>query len=204
MPPAQRRIDQAGPRIVMTRPAAPATAGQERTSKGLEQFFAAIDGQENLSIIDFGGASQANISFITDLGHRLYADDVLRSVDQTFGTGEGARERQSDPDAIAQYLSQNLTFHEASVGGALVWDTLQFLAPPLLEAIMQRLYTVMRPGAHLFAIFSAREKATTASSYAYRITGSRTFTLSLRSERPVGQIFNNRSIEKLFQGWGSI
>src|SRR6476646_1544828 len=42
-----------------------------RRSNGAEQFFSALQGTEGLSILDLGGASQANISFITDLGHRL-------------------------------------------------------------------------------------------------------------------------------------
>src|SRR5581483_1031306 len=124
----------------------PVSLGQERTSKGLEQFFAGLENRVNLSIIDFAGASQANITFITSLGHKLYADDVLRSVDQSFGTGVEAMEKQSDPDAIAEFISQNLDFDHASFDGALIWDTLQFFAPPLLEAVMQKLYQALRPG----------------------------------------------------------
>src|SRR5690348_10000172 len=59
-----------------------------RRSNGAEQFFAALQGTEGLSILDLGGASQANISFITDLGHRLSSDDIAGTMDQCFGDGD--------------------------------------------------------------------------------------------------------------------
>src|SRR5579885_2689595 len=102
----------------MARTAAPATPNQQqRTSNGLEQFFSSIRDRENLSLIDLAGASQANISFITELGHRLYADDMLRSLDDSFGPAEGMLERQADPERIEQFLNLGFDFPECSVDG---------------------------------------------------------------------------------------
>lgn len=56
-----------------------------RASRGLEQFFAYHRGQVGLSILDFAGASQQNINFITNLGHRLYSEDFVRTLDDIFG-----------------------------------------------------------------------------------------------------------------------
>src|SRR5437879_1028506 len=56
-----------------------------RPSRGLEQFFAYIRGQQGLSVLDLAGASQDNINFITNLGHRLYSEDFVRSLDDNFG-----------------------------------------------------------------------------------------------------------------------
>jgi len=39
-----------------------------------------------MSILDFAGASQATISFVTNYGHRLYSDDFVRQLDQVFGS----------------------------------------------------------------------------------------------------------------------
>jgi hypothetical protein len=179
-------------------------ASQQRTSNGLDQFFASIRDRENLSLIDLAGASQANISFITELGHRLYADDMLRSLDDAFGPAEGILERQADPRRIEDFLNQGFDFPECSVDGALVWDTLQFLGPELLQALVDRLYHIMRPDAHLLAIFHGNEKARTVPTYYYRITSARTVTIVPRGERAPAQVFNNRLIEKLFQRWAAI
>jgi hypothetical protein len=42
-----------------------------RRSRALEEFFLDIRGQSGLTILDLGGASQENVNFITNLGHRL-------------------------------------------------------------------------------------------------------------------------------------
>ena len=60
--------------------------------------------ETNLSILDFSGASQANISFITSLGHRIYSNDVLRTMEEAFG-GEGDFiANQADPARAALFL----------------------------------------------------------------------------------------------------
>src|SRR5690349_12656245 len=56
-----------------------------RPSRGLEQFFAYVRGQVGLSILDLAGASQQNINYITNLGHRLYSEDFVRTLDDVFG-----------------------------------------------------------------------------------------------------------------------
>src|SRR5690349_15519415 len=51
-----------------------------RPSRGLEEFFRYIRDQSGLTILDLGGATQQNVSFITSLGHRLYSEDFLRTL----------------------------------------------------------------------------------------------------------------------------
>ncbi len=183
--------------------ASPAQA-QNRASHGLEQFFSSIEGEENLSILDFAGASQANVSFITALGHRIYSNDVLRSLEETFGREADFLANQEDPERSRQFLQESLEFPGQTFDGALLWDTLQFLAPPLLEATVERLYEVLRPGSYLLAFFHADEKARTAPLYCYRIVEKKVMSLTPRGQaRPV-QYFNNRSLEKIFQKFQSV
>jgi hypothetical protein len=56
-----------------------------RPSRGLEEFFNYIRGQSGLRILDLGGANQQNVTFITNLGHRLYSEDFLRILNEVFG-----------------------------------------------------------------------------------------------------------------------
>src|SRR5438876_5695550 len=59
-----------------------------RPSRGLEQFFAFLRDQVGLSVLDLAGASQQNINFITNLGHRLYSEDFVRTLDDVFGDAD--------------------------------------------------------------------------------------------------------------------
>jgi hypothetical protein len=170
-----------------------------RHSNGLDQFFAGMRGQYGLNILDFAGASQANVTFITNLGHRLSSEDYLRSLELTFGD-EHFYENQDDPEYSAKFLHDNLNFPDGHFDGALVWDALQFLSPPLLEATVERLYKILRPGSSMLAFFHADEKAEQVPLYNYRIADEKNLLLTPRGTRKRAQYFNNRGLEKLFQG----
>jgi hypothetical protein len=170
-----------------------------RHSNGLDQFFTGLRGQAGLNILDFAGASQANVTFITNLGHRLSSEDYLRSLEITFGN-ENFYENQDDPEQAEKFLQENLNFPEGNFDGALVWDALQFLSPPLLQATVERLHHILRPGSSLLAFFHADEKADQVPLYSYRIADEKNLLLTPRGSRKRAQFFNNRGLEKLFQG----
>ncbi len=162
-----------------------------------------IQDRSDLTILDMAGASQNNIDFVTSLGHRLYSDDILRTLDEAFG-GDDFVANQSDARRTSFFFEQSLDFPEQHFDGALLWDTLQFLAPPLLQLTVDRLYRILRPGAYLLALFNADEKVKTAATCSYRIADRKTLLLAPRERtRPV-QFMNNRGIEKLFQNFQSL
>jgi SAM-dependent methyltransferase len=177
---------------------------QTRASHGLEQFFTSIQGEQNLSILDFASASQDNINFITALGHRIYSNDTIHAMDEIFGVDGAFATNQSDPKLATRFLEETLAFNEQSFDGALLWDTLQFLTPPLLEQTVEQLYRVLRPGSFLLAFFHAEEKMAAAPVYSYRIAGPKTISLSARGGARPAQYFNNRGLEKLFQKYQSV
>lgn len=180
-----------------------ASSLETRHSHGLEQFCAAIEERPGLSILDLSGASQATVSFLTNYGHRLYSDDFLHQLDQCFGEGD-FYDNQTNPLMAGKFLENAFAFPDQSFDGALVWDTLQFLNAQLLHTVVGRLHRVLRPGASLLALFHAEERLDTIPTYSYRIADHRTITLVLRGRRRPAQIFNNRSLEKLFQDFGSV
>lgn len=179
-------------------------AGVTRSSNGLDQFFASLQDRENLNILDLAGASQANISFITNLGYRIYSDDILHTLDDAFGSNSDFLENQADPKRIDMFLRQSLDFPDAHFDGALVWDTLQFLSPLLLQETVDRLCRILRPQASLLAFFNAEEKLSSIPVSSYRIVNSKSLLLLPRGERKPAQFFNNRSLEKLFQNFYSV
>jgi hypothetical protein len=179
-------------------------ATYSRQSNGLEQFFAAIRDMQGLDILDLAEANQSNVSYITNLTHRIYSEDFLRSLDTAFGAPGEFYSNQADPNRTDSFVGQMFDFPENHFDGALVWDSLQYLAPPLLQVTVERLSRAMRPGAYMFALFHADEKAQSVPVYSYRISDARTLLLSPRGTRKPAQFFNNRGLEKLFQGFQSI
>jgi SAM-dependent methyltransferase len=168
-----------------------------RQSSGTEQFFASLRTDETLSILDMTGANQANISYLTGLGHRLSSEDLLGAMDQCFGDGDFF-ENQTMPSRAQRFFDQSLLFPENHFDAALVWDTLQFFAPGLLEQVIEKLMRVMRPGGLILAFFSSNEKVDHLPLFSYRIQDAKTLLLMPRGTERQVQYANNRSIERLF------
>src|SRR5689334_23796404 len=81
-----------------------------RQSRGLQEFFTYIRDQSGLTILDLGGATQQNVNFITNLGHRLYSEDFLQILNETFGLDDTVD--QSNPGRIDYFLRQSLDYPE--------------------------------------------------------------------------------------------
>jgi hypothetical protein len=170
-----------------------------RQSRALEQFLVTLRDQPPSAILDLGGANQANISYLTSLGHRLSSENVLHSLDNIWGDPNLSESRK-----IEDFLDQTLNYQDASFGGVLVWDTLQFMPQPLLEAVVQRLGSVLVSGAQVLAYTPADERSRVIPSYAYRIVDWRTIHVQPRELRQRENYFNNRSVERLFQNFTAV
>jgi hypothetical protein len=172
-----------------------------RSSRGLEQFFFSIRDVVGLSVLDCAGANQENINYLIELGHKVYSQDLVRSIEDAFGLDVA---NQTNPGQIEAFLKQNFEYPPGTFDGVLLWDALQFMSPPLLAATVDRLFEVMRPGAYLLAFFTAVERATDVPSYAFRIVDNKTISVTDRGVRSAGQVFNNRTLEKLFGKFDSV
>lgn len=177
---------------------------QTRNSSGLAEFCASLEERPGLNILDLAAANQHTVSFITNYGHRLYSDDILRQLDETFGTGADFFENQQNPRLLQEFLDKALLFPEQEFDGALVWDTLQFLSAPVLAAVIERLHQILRPGSCTLALFSANEHAQEVPLYSYRMIDPKTIGLNSRGARKPAQPFNNRALEKLFHNFHSV
>ncbi len=175
---------------------------ETRQSRGLEQFFGSFRDQSGLSILDLGGACQENINFITSLGHKFYSEDFLRIFQETFGEEIAD---QANPGRIDFFLRQGLEYPDEQFDGVLAWDVLEYMEPPLLSATTERLLRVLKPQGYLLAFFRSDDREKTAPCYAFRIQDLRTLQVTHYGERaPSKQLFNNRSLEKLFQKFESV
>jgi hypothetical protein len=173
-----------------------------RQSRALEQFFGHIRDQSGLMILDLGGANQDNVSFITNLGHRLYSEDFVRTLRDTFGSEDP--NEQGNSGQIEYFLQQNLDYAEGHFDGVLIWDTLEYLGPALLAATIERLHYVVRPGGYMMAFFHSDDRLQQVPYYNFRIREANQLQVAQRGARQPAQLFNNRSLEKLFQRFESV
>jgi SAM-dependent methyltransferase len=177
------------------------TTVDTRASRGLEEFFAQIRDQSGLTILDLGGATQKNVTFITELGHRLYSEDFLAILHETFGGNEN---EQANPGQIEYFLKQTLDYPEGQFDGVLVWDVLEYLTPALLNAVIERLHRVVKPKSYMLAFFHSDDKLQGVPCYTFRIAEMNALEVSQQGLRKPAQLFNNRSLEKLFGRFDSV
>lgn len=183
---------------------APRSASEQfRQSHGLEQFFASLGERSGLNVLDLGEFTQNNVVHITMLGHRLFVEDLLQSVDSIFGVGD-PNETQASPEKVREFLDQILQFEEQQFDGILVWGVLEHLSRPLLGAVLERLKKLLRPHGAMFACFHAEARGLMVEKNSFRIIDSKTVTLAPRGLRRAAQVYNNRAIEKLFDGFQSV
>jgi hypothetical protein len=173
-----------------------------RPSRGLAEFFTQIRDTSGLTILDLGGATQKNVSFITDLGHRIYSEDFLRLLNESFGADDTVD--QTNPGRIEYFLKQTLDYPEGHFDGVLVWDVLEYLNPVLLNAVVERLHRIVRPKAYMLAFFHSDDKLDEVPSYAFRIAHLNTLEILQQGMRRPAQLYNNRSLEKLFARFESV
>jgi hypothetical protein len=171
-----------------------------RPSRGLDEFFTYIRGQSGLTILDLGGATQQNVSFITNLGHRLYSENFLQLLGETFG-GEGSAD-QSNAGRIEYFLRQALDYPQHHFG-VLIWDFLEYLEPALLTAVVERLHKIVRPKSYMLAFFHSDNKLEAVPYYTFRIQEVNLLHVTQHGSRHPTQLFNNRSLEKLFANFES-
>ncbi len=172
-----------------------------RSSRGLEEFFNHIRGQSGLTILDLGGATQQNVSFITNLGHRLYSEDFLQILNETFGADNTD---QSNSGRIEYFLRQALDYPEGQFDGVLIWDVLEYLEPALLTAVVERLHKIVRPTSYMLAFFHSDAKLEAVPYYSFRIQETNSLQVAQQGSRRPAQLFNNRSLEKLFGHFESV
>ena len=174
----------------------------DRPSRGLEEFFKYIRDTSGLTILDLGAATQQNVTFITNLGHRLYTADFLQILNDTFGLDDTVD--QSNPGQIEYFLKQALDFPEGHFDAVLIWDVLEYLTPALLTAVVERLHLIVRPKSYLLAFFHADDKLEAVPFYTFRIRELNTLNVSQQGHRRPTQLFNNRGLEKLFGKFESV
>jgi len=188
-----------GPIAAMASPPAP----NHRVSNGLKEFLWLIEGKGG-RILDLGQVSQATLTFFIEKGYRISTEDLLRSwkdfltveEDQMRRAPVGEGQRVTRAMLTEGFLETALQYQEESFNGVLAWDLLDYFDADMLQRVMKRLYTLMRPGGAVLGMFHTKAPE---RFHRYRIVDTQTIELLPAATIAVhGHVFQNREILDLF------
>lgn len=174
-----------------------------RPSYGLEQLFSVLEPTGQRQVLDLGEFTQANVTRIIGLGHRLTFEDLLGTLDHTFGAGD-PNIVQADVAMTGQFLSSILQFDPETFDAIFVWNTLEYLARHLVDPVVARLHRVLKPGGVMLVCFRADIREQASIQQSFRIADTRTLSILPKGHRPAAQLLTNRGVERIFERFGSV
>ncbi len=179
-----------------------------RHSSGLLELTRALAGCGSIVLLDLGATSPNNIAYFTELGYKVYSEDVLgASTAPELRVVNGEGNSAADPEL---FLQQSLVYSEGTFDAVLCWDVADFMEESLVRPVVQRLWASLKPGGVLLAIFHSREAGPETVCGRYHIAGDDSLEvrpLASGGKRPVFQLqrsFHNRHIENLYRDFSSV
>ena len=173
----------------------------QRKSIGLGHFFSHFPEAPHLEILDLGGICEFNVNYLSALGCRIHALDLLANFDRCQ---EALPARQFEPEDARAFVDEYFNFPSKHFHAIFAWDCLEYLEPDVLQLVVTRLAQVMRPSGTLLAFFHTQSRGQTVPVHQYQIEDQQTLLLRVRQSRPLPNTFNNRGLERLFSGFESI
>ncbi len=174
-----------------------------RRSTGFHEFTKSILKPEGQSVLDLGPTSPANIEFITQLGHRVFNDDVLAgSADKSLLVpGEKEGEKVID---VERFLRENLVIEPETFDAVLLWDVCDYLPEPLVKPVVDQIRRITKPNGLLLGFFHTKDAGADAPYYRYHIKDPHSLELQQGPPFRLQRVFNNRHIENLFHDFKNI
>lgn len=178
----------------------------QRRSTGFQEFMKTVRREENIWVLDLGPTSPDNIKHVTELGHRIYNEDVLSEAsgpDLKIRSEEPGKEGQMVVN-INRYLAENLRHDREKFDAVMAWDVPDYLPEEVVKPTIERIHTIMKPGGILLAFFHTKDAGPDAPYYRYHIGNAETLELQRGPQFRLQRVFNNRHIENLFRDYASI
>lgn len=177
-----------------------------RHSSGWKELLKHLQTNESLRVLDIGPTSSTNINFVTGLGHSIYMSNLVEDAAKPeWMTAPGPGE--APVFDVSRFLAANFSFSGRTFDVVIFWDTLDYLPQTLVEPLLVQLKQAMQPGGLLLAFFHSKSNTTAApvdtGFYRYHLTPNDTVDKKLAGNHPLRNIYNNRQIENLLQGFGS-
>jgi len=173
-----------------------------RRSSGIAEFIRGLQQREGIAILDLGPTSPTNITYFTNLGHRVYNEDVLLA-----STNPNYKKRGEDGAEVLDaklFLEDNLVYSGVKFDAVLCWDISDYLHESLVKLVIERIHSVLNPGGILLSFFHTRDAGPQAPYYRYSIATPESLKLHQGPPFRLQRVFNNRHIENLFRDYGSL
>jgi hypothetical protein len=160
-----------------------------------------LESEPGLRIIDVGYTSPANINYLTGLGHSVFLADLVHDA-WTSDWKTGVDEDGNPIWNVAGFLEQSLTFSGRTFDVVLLWTALDFLPEAFVAPVVAHLHESMNPGGQVLAFCHTRTKGEETVHCRFHLTPGDDVEVQLGESFPIQRAFTNRSIERLFAGWG--
>jgi len=158
-------------------------------------------GEAKFSVLDLGPTTPVNIAYITELGARVYNQDILReSQDPEYQVKQEDGSTRID---AGKFFAENLNFPAGHFDAILCWDVADYLPEPLVKPLIERLQSLLKPKGHLLAFFHMKDAGPESRYSRHHIVQEDTLELEPVEGFPLMRIFNNRHIENLFSEFAS-
>jgi SAM-dependent methyltransferase len=173
-----------------------------RRSTGFHEFTKSIAKPEGQTILDLGATSPANIGYITQLGHRVYNEDVVAaSKDKSMMKTDAEGKQIID---VERFFKENLTQDAETFDAVLLWDVCDYLPEELVKPVIERIRRVTKPKGLLLGFFHTKDAGSDATYYRYHMKDPQTLEMQQGPQFKLQRAFNNRHIENLFHDFANI
>jgi len=160
-----------------------------------------LQAEPGLRIIDAGYTSPNNINYLTSLGHSVFLADLVHDAygqDWRIGTDDDDKPILN----VEGFLDQALTFSGRMFDIVLLWTELDYLPEAFVAPVVAHLHASMNSGGQVLALFHTSTHGEETVRFRYHLTPSDDVEMQLTEQKPIQRAFTNRSIERLFAGWG--
>jgi hypothetical protein len=169
-----------------------------RHSSGWANLKKQLLTESGLYILDIGPTSPTNINLLTNAGHSVYMADLVPDAHSP----EWMKKPEEGGDPVVDvegFLHHNLDFSGREFDAVLLWSTLDYLPEPLVQPVVDRLRTCIRPGGKVLALFHNKQTGDNIAYSRYHLSESDSIDVQESAQFPIRRAFTNRNIEKTFE-----
>lgn len=175
----------------------------KRTCIGLGEFMRGLSssGEQKTCVLDLGPTSPTNIALLTEMGVRVFNEDILReSQDESYCMKQEDGTLGFDP---GKFFAENLDYGADQFDAILFWDVADYIPESLVKPLVERLQAMLKPKGHLLAFFHTKDAGAESLYSRHHIVQKDVLELEPIQGFKLQRIFNNRHIENLFKDFAS-
>jgi hypothetical protein len=175
----------------------------KRTCIGLGELMRNLtsSGERKMCVLDLGPTSPTNIALLTEMGVRVFNEDILsESQDPSYSIRQEDGSQQID---AAKFFAENLDYSADQFDAILFWDVADYLPESLVKPLVERLQAMLKPKGNLLAFFHTKDAGVESLYSRHHIVQKDTLELEPIQGFKLQRIFNNRHIENLFKDFAS-